>query len=231
MTVIIGERYRSILAESLAAQGIEPLWMPDNLLFDPRLAGHADLSFIRRDRQIIASKGQKNEFVKMLANEGYSISYAEKSEGTAYPMDVGSCALDTGRYLICNPKTVDPAVLRLFSDRILVPVSQGYTRCAAAVVNDHSIITADAGVSRAAKCAGLDVLDIASGAVKLDGFPEGFIGGASFLLNKDTLAFVGSPDEHPDKERILAFLHQKHVRPLFLAKGPLIDVGSAVTLP
>lgn len=205
--------------------------MPDNSLFDPRLAGHADLSFIRRDGQIIASKGQKREFVKILANRGCVVSFAEKSEGMAYPMDAGLCALDTGRYLICNPKTVDPAVLRLFSDRVLVPVSQGYTRCAAAVVNEHSIITADAGVSTAAKRAGLDVLDIAAGAVKLDGFPEGFIGGASFLLNKDTLAFVGSLDEHPDKERILAFLQQKHVRPLFLAKWPLIDIGGAVALP
>lgn len=231
MTVIIGERYRSILAESLAAQGIDPLWMPDNLLFDPRLAGHADLSIIRRDRQIIVSRGQKNIFVKILANRGYAVSGVEKSEGIAYPTDAGLCALDTGRYLICNPKTVDPAVLRLFSDRILVPVSQGYTRCAAAVVNEHSIITADAGVSRAAKRVGLDVLDIAAGPVRLDGFPEGFIGGASFLLNKNTLAFVGSLDDHPDKERICAFLRQKRVRPLFLAKGPLIDVGGAVTLP
>lgn len=231
MTVIIGERYRSILAESLAAQGIKTLWMPDNLLFDPRLAGHADLSFIRRERQIIVSKGQKSEFVKILANRGCAVSYAEKSEGVTYPMDAGLCALDTGRFLICNPRSIDPAVLRLFSDRILVPVSQGYTRCAAAVVNEHSIITADAGVSTAAKRAGLDVLDIAAGSVALDGFPEGFIGGASFLVDKNTLAFIGSLDEHPDKARILMFLQQKHVRSLFLARGPLIDIGGAITLP
>lgn len=205
--------------------------MPDNLLFDPRLAGHTDLSFIRRDGQIIASKGQKSEFVKILANRGYAVSFTEKSEGVTYPTDAGLCALDTGMYLICNPKTVDPAVLRLFSDRILVPVSQGYTRCAAAVVNEHSIITADAGVSRAAKRAGLDVLDIAAGSVALDGFPEGFIGGASFSLDKNTLAFIGSLDEHPDNARILTFLQQKHVRPLFLAKGSLIDIGGAVALP
>lgn len=220
-----------MLAESLAAQGIAPIWMPDNSHFDPRLAGHTDLSFIRRDGQIISSKGQKDTFVKILANRGYAISFTEKSEGVTYPMDAGLCALDTGIYLICNPKTADPAVLRLFSDRVLVPVSQGYTRCAAAVVDEHSIITADAGVSRAAKRAGLDVLDITAGAVKLDGFPEGFIGGASFLLNKNTLAFVGSLDEHPDKARILAFLKQKYVRPLFLVKGSLIDIGGALALP
>lgn len=220
-----------MLAENLAAQGIAPIWMPDNSHFDPRLAGHTDLSFIRRDGHIISSKGQKDTFVKILANRGYAISFTEKSVGVTYPMDAGLCALDTGIYLICNPKTADPAVLRLFSDRVLVPVSQGYTRCAAAVVDEHSIITADAGVSRAAKRAGMDVLDITAGAVKLDGFPEGFIGGASFLLNKNTLAFVGSLDEHPDKARILAFLKQKYVQPLFLAKGSLIDIGGALALP
>lgn len=231
MTAVIGEKYRSLLAKSLDKQGILPLWMPQNLLFDPRLSGHADLSMARRGREVVLSKGLNDAFVNNLTNRGYRVSHAIHEEGERYPHDAGLCVLDTGRYLICNPKTADPAVLRLFSDRILVPVSQGYTRCAAAVVNEHSIITADAGVSRAAKLAGLDVLDIACGAVELTGFPYGFIGGACFLLNNDTLVFTGTLDAHPNKAEILAFLAARGVRPLFGTKGPLIDIGGAITLP
>lgn len=231
MTVIIGEKYRPLLAESLAAQGIEPIWMPSNPLFDPRLSGHADLSMVRRGREIVVSKGLNDNTVNIITNGGYSVYSAENDEGEFYPHDAGLCVLDTGRYRICNPKTVDPAALRLFSDRVLVPVAQGYTRCAAAVVNEHSIITADAGVSTAAKRAGLDVLDIEPGHVELAGFPYGFIGGASFPLNEDTLAFTGTLDAHPDKEQITAFLAARGVKPLFLTKGPLIDIGGAVILP
>lgn len=231
MTVIIGEKYRTLLAEPLAAQGIEPIWMPSNPLFDPRLSGHADLSMVRRGREIVVSKGLNKDFVNIITNRGYRVSFAENDEGERYPHDAGLCALDTGQYLICNPKTADPAALRLFSDRVLVSVAQGYTRCAAAVVNEHSIITADAGVSTAAKRAGLDVLDIKSGHVELTGFPYGFIGGASFLFNRNTLAFTGTLDVHPDKDAILAFLAKQGVKPLFLTKQPLVDIGGAITLP
>lgn len=231
MIAVIGENYKSLLGKALEAQGIWPLWMPQNRLFNPRLSGHADLSIVRRDREIVISRGQNDQFVNITTNWGYCVSHAENDEGERYPRDAGLCVLDTGCYLICNPKTADPAVLRLFSDRVLVPVSQGYTRCAAAVVNEHSIITADAGVSRAAKQAGLDVLDIASGAVELAGFPYGFIGGACFLLNEHTLFFTGALDGHANKTEILAFLASRGIQPLFLTNGPLIDIGGAIILP
>lgn len=222
MTVIVGESCRPLLAQSLAAQEINVLWMPPNSHVDPRLACHVDLSFIRREGAVVCSRGLDPLFVNYITNRGYLVSIPDKPAGERYPQDAGLCALDTGRYLICNYKIVDPTILQLFSDRVLVPVAQGYTRCSATIVNEHSIITADAGVSRAAKHAGLDVLDIEASHVELSGFSYGFIGGASFLLKPDTLVFTGMLDAHPDKNRILAF---------FLAKGALIDIGGAITLP
>lgn len=231
MIVAAGERYRPLLARGLERCGLEALWMPDNPLIDPRLSGHADLSMARCGKNIVVSKGQDGSFVNLLTNRGYSVVRAEGCEGSRYPQDAGLCVLDTGAFLICNPVTADPAALRLLSARPLVAVAQGYTRCAAVPVNDDSIITADAGVSRAAKRAGLTVLDITPGAVRLEGFNEGFIGGASFRIGADTLAFTGSLDGHPDRARILDFLRSRQVRPLFLTDGPLIDIGGAFALP
>lgn len=231
MTVIIGKRYRPLLSQALAAQGLVTFWLSPNPSLDKRLSCHADLSLIRRGKKILCSKGVDRDIVNYITNRGYSVRFAENDTGERYPKDCGLCALDTGRYLICNPKTVDPAVLRLLSDRVLVPVSQGYTRCAAATVNEHSIITADTGVSGAAKRAGLDVPDIDSGHVDLSGFSYGFIGGASFLLDKNTLAFTGSLEAHPNKEQITAFLAARGVKPLFLTTGALVDIGGAITLP
>ena len=111
-----------------------------------------------------------------------------------------------------------------------VTVAQGYAKCAVCVVNDHSIITADAGVSRAAKNAGLDVLDITAGHVALDGYAYGFIGGAAFKIRNDTLAFTGTLDTHPYKERILRFLADRGQKAVFLTDEPIFDIGGAITL-
>lgn len=231
MRLLIGERYRPFLEKSLKYQGIEPLWMPDNPCFDPRLAGHADLGLLCCGKQAVASNGLHPEIVNLLTNRGYEIKDAQGEEGAAYPGDAGLCLCDTGRYLICNPNTADPVAMRMFGRREIIPVKQGYSRCAVCVVNEDSIITADRGIADKARSAGLDVLLIKNGSIELPGFSEGFIGGASIRLAPDKIAFVGSLDLHPDKEAILYFLQRKGVKAVFLKTGALLDIGSAVTLP
>lgn len=231
MRLLIGERYRPILEKSLKYQGVEPLWMPDNPCFDPRLSGHADLGLLCCGKQAVASKGLCSEIVNLLTNRGYEIQYAQGEEGAAYPGDVRLCLCDTGRFLICNPNTADPVAMRMFGWREIVPVKQGYSRCAVCVVNEDSIITADRGIAEKARSAGLDVLLIKSGSIELPGFSEGFIGGATIRLAPDKIAFVGSLDQHPDKEAVLCFLQRKGVKAVFLKPGALLDIGSAVTLP
>ncbi len=110
-------------------------------------------------------------------------------------------------------------------------VAQGYTRCAALVVNDQSIITADAGVSRAAKNCNINVLDITPGHIGLQGFPYGFIGGAAFKISDDTMAFTGTLDGHPDGECIVGFLAENGLGSVFLTDRPIFDIGGAIALP
>lgn len=229
MTLLIGERYRPKLAQSLAAQGIDVFWLPDNAALDQRLAGHADLSvFVCKDRAVVAESLYSSDIVNYLTNRGYKTVRSGR-QGPAYPQDAGLCLCWTGRYTIYSPRTADPAVLDIM-DGVPVAVSQGYTKCAAFVVDDHSIVTADAGVSRAAKNAGMDVLDITPGHVALDGYEYGFIGGASFLIDNDTAAFTGTLDGHPDRERILTFLEEHGKRPVFLTEGPIFDIGGAISV-
>ncbi len=229
MTLLIGERYRAQIAQSLAAQGIEVLWLPDNPDVDPRLAGHADLSVFASGRHVIAEKGIYFYIVRFLTNRGYIVLRAGR-QCAAYPDDAGLCVCDTGKYVLYNPRTADPAAVAL-SCGMPVAVAQGYTRCAVNIVNDHSIITADAGVSRTAKKAGMDVLQITPGYIRLDGFDYGFIGGASFKISDTVMAFTGMLDRHPDKDRIMAFLTGHGLRAVFLTDGPIFDIGGAVALP
>ncbi len=230
MTFLIGKRYEPELAQSLARQGIEAFWLPDNNDVDPRLAGHADLSVFVSDGHVVAAKGIYPYIVNFLTNRGYMVTEAQREQGPDYPRDAGLCVCATGEYTIYDPAAVDPAVLPLLCGKP-VHVNQGYARCAAAIVDDHSIITSDAGVSRAAKNAGMDVLLIEPGHIDLDGYDYGFIGGASFKINSNTVAFTGNLDGHPDEGRITDFLAAHGQKALFLTDRPIFDIGGSIVLP
>ena len=230
MKLLLGERYRAKLEKPLMQVGAECVWMPDNPALDPRLSAHADLSvFFPEPSTAIAAKGMYPYFVNILTNNGRSV-ISSQEQSKEYPKDAGLCVCSTGTYTIYSSGTIDPNALPfLRGNRIDVP--QGYTRCSVCVVSDDAIITADDVIAHRALEAGMDVLHIAPGHIILEGYDTGFIGGASFLIKKELLAFTGHLDEHPDKGRILAFLGKHGVFPLFLTNDPIFDIGSAVTLP
>lgn len=229
MKLAIGERYRNQLEEALHEQNAQVIWLPDNPDVDERLAGHADLSVFSGDSVVIASNRAYSTIVNFLTCEAVILESARK-QGPIYPMDAALCACSTGKYIICNPKTVDPAILE-HANATLIPTNQGYTNCVVCVVSNDAIITADNAIASRAEQAGMDVLKIQPGYIKLDGFEYGFIGGASFLLNQNKLAFTGMLSGHPDKDDILAFLKKHNVEPAFLTQTPIFDIGGAVALP
>ena len=230
MTLLIGQRYRQKLDAPLADLGADVFWLPDNPDIDPRLSGHADLSVVfPAPKTSVAAQGIYPFIVNYLTYRGYTVTQSGP-QGASYPAVAGLCVCVVGRYTIYNSKTVDPLLAPLLTDtRIDVP--QGFTKCSVCVVSDEAIITADDVIARRASKAGIDVLHIAPGMIRLEGFDTGFIGGASFLLNEDTLAFTGTLDGHTDKDRITAFLRKHAVRPVYLTKAPVFDIGGAVTLP
>ena len=167
--------------------------------------------------------------VNYLTNRGYAVFGASPQE-ERYPKDAGLCVCRVGKHIICNPKTVDP-VLRAFLTGSLIDVKQGYTKCSVCVISDEAVITSDTVIAKRAAQHNIDVLQIAPGDIRLDGFPTGFIGGASFLIDDHTMAFTGTLQQHPDQERILSFLKNHGIRPVFLTEEPIFDIGGAVPLP
>lgn len=225
----IGKRYQEVLEKSLCRLGTEILWLPDNPNVDIRLAGHADLSLYAQSYTIVAAKGVYSYIVNCLTSPGVSTLEAWE-QGDTYPHDAGLCVCSTGKYDIFNPKTIDPNVRKTLNG-VPVHVNQGYTKCSVCVVSPDGIITSDSAIASKALAAGMDVLRITPGHIHLDGFDYGFIGGAAFLLNADTLAFTGSLAAHPDESAILAFLKKNDVKPIFLTDIPIFDIGGAISIP
>ena len=88
----------------------------------------------------------------------------------------------------------------------MLEVQQGYTKCSICVVSENAIITSDIGIHCKAKESGIDSLLISPGYIDLPGYKYGFIGGASFKISDNVIAFTGSLDSHPDKDNIEHFL-------------------------
>ena len=228
--LITGARYRVRLERALDRLGADVLWLSDNPDVDPRLAGHADLGvLIPAEGRVIAAPGVYNGIVNILTNRGYTV-VPSSPQGAVYPADAGLCVCRVGRFTICNPGTVDPVAARHLTGETIA-VTQGYTRCAVCVVSDGAIITSDDVIAERAANAGLDVLRISPGYIRLDGFPYGFIGGASLPIGRDCVAFTGRLDGHPDGAAIEAFLRRHGKTPLYLTDEPVFDIGGGAALP
>jgi len=230
--VIFGEKYAKKLLKSLQSLQIEAVLLPDNPSLDPRLSGHADLSVLHAggEELLLAPYLKGSTFAARLRKAGAVPHFPDVSQGAVYPADAQFNVCVVGENILYNKKTVPASTVEILTKAGRKPIScrQGYTRCAACVVDEHALITADRGIAAAAEAVGLDVLLISPGFIRLDGFPYGFIGGAAFKLAENVMAFTGRLDAHPDQRRILACLERRGIQPLYLTEEDIFDIGSAI---
>ena len=150
----------------------------------------------------------------------------------SYPYCVKLNAAVVGRHVIGNLRYLD----KKMTERLkalgyeFINVKQGYAGCSTAVVSGSAVITSDSGVAKATAACGIDVLTISPGHIGLCKSYGGFIGGASFLADKGTLAFTGDVTRHPDYIRIESFCAAHGVKTLSLTDAPLLDIGGIVRI-
>lgn len=146
-----------------------------------------------------------------------------------YPMDAGLNFCIVGDKLIYNPKTAcESAVSLLKCEKI--PCKQGYTKCSICIVNENSIITADSKIAQSAVLHGIDALLVDKRVATLHGFDYGFIGGASFKIGNNKLAFTGNINNFTEREKIESFLNKRGIEAVYLTSNGLFDIGSAIPL-
>ena len=66
--------------------------------------------------------------------------------------------------------------------------------------------------------------------IKLENFEHGFIGGATGLLNNNTLAVNGNINLHTNYKEIIEFAKKYNVEVISLNNEEIIDIGSIITL-
>lgn len=163
-----------------------------------------------------------------------------KKLNNKYPEDAIYNAACTDRFFIHNLKITFPSLLSKLGiknathtsppkDPEIVPVmvKQGYSKCNVCIVDEYSIITEDVGIAKACEKAGLNILLISRGHVRLSEFEYGFMGGATGHLG-DRILFNGNLLNHPDCEEIISFIKTRNLDIVYFEEYPLTDIGSII---
>ena len=207
--------------ETLRAYGHTPIPCMPHPALDPIIASHPDMLLHPSKQGIFVHSTHA-----FAAYDLPLIPICQQPE-PKYPHDVLLNAARVGCYLVCRPDVTAHELLEYAKQHALtvLPVRQGYAKCNLCVVSDSAAITEDASIASALRNAGIDVLTIEAGGVRLHGYPYGFIGGASGHDGTHVF-FCGDLSLHPEGARIHAFCHKHGMEPICLCAQPLCDVGS-----
>ncbi len=217
----------------LISSGYKLLEIPENRRFEHPICAHPDLHVLKIEEKLYVLSTVKELFTNFKAIEVGREQELEKSARIlTYPDNVSlNCAV-VGKNLICHKKFTSEKVIQnaLNDGYNIIHVKQGYAKCSTCIVSDNAIITEDSGIASACENAGIDVLKITKGYVKLSGYDYGFIGGASGLIESNVLAINGDINLHPDGKRMVEFCEKYGVSVKCLNKEPIYDVGSIIRL-
>ncbi len=199
----------------------------------PAIQGHADIGLCHVGKETFVCEPTLYEYYKQLF-DGLPINLiAGKSILTStYPQDIAYNVARIGSFAFHNFSHCDPKISEQFK-RLgvhMITVAQGYSKCNLCPISENALITEDESIYKHAVKAGFDVLKIAKGYVRLDGFPYGFFGGASGMLGPKCLAVTGSLCYHPDRKAISAFCAKYDVKIYELSQEIPVDIGSILPI-
>lgn len=225
--IIIGEKYKNVLKNALFEQNIAPIWLKNNNFVDERLSGHCDLMAAHLGGNRLAVQSSVADDCELINN--IELICTENPSRPEYPYDAGLNICIVGERLIYNPKSANMLIVSQLEGTKLI-CKQGYTKCSICVVDENSIITADNKIAAIATAAGMDVLHVSEKITALDGFEHGFIGGASFKISRNKMAFTGVITDEHERSRIERFLNERGIAPVYLTDAPIFDIGSAIPI-
>lgn len=171
-------------------------------------------------------------YADKLDGMGMNLIKGEKFLDRKYPDDI---AYNIGRLsgvAIHNFKYTDEKLKYYLKKENLklINVSQGYTKCSLAILDEYTGITSDYPMYKILTSLGFKILLIESGHILLKGQSYGFIGGSSGSLSKNKFVLSGSLEEHPNKEDILKFIDKNNKEAIFLSRKKIVDIGTLISL-
>lgn len=225
---IVDFRISNSEIKSLQTLGCKILKCPPSGKLYDAVCGHPDMLIHIISKSILMTHPNMDKtFINLLQNDfNFDIISSKNELKEKYPYDITLNAVNLKDYFIHNIKYTDEFLLKYTTDKTLINVKQGYTKCSTAIINDNAIITSDNSIAKALKETTIDVLLLPPGDIELPGLNYGFIGGSCGLLDENHLVFYGNLENYKYGNEVLTFLDKYNITPIYLSNGKLIDRGS-----
>lgn len=230
-TICLSESANIILKEYLKSKNCDLIEIRRTDAVYEAVSSHCDIYLCKINDELVVASVQLPMILTGLQQSGVKFTPGAGKPGLLYPENVKYNAAQIGNLLVHNTELTDPVILETAQKfgMDLLHVKQGYTKCNLVVVDDRSVITSDPGIASALEKHGVDVLSISRGHVILQGFPYGFLGGASGRIGGEII-FNGDLSVHPDFERILEFIGRCGLQTVYFKEYPLEDIGSIIQI-
>lgn len=228
--VIIDSRMRDIEKGKFLELGYELIELHSNSLVYEEISSHVDILCAKIKDKIILDKSIYYDVKSRIDNNnimlGQAILYCK------YPLDIPYNVCSVGNFVIHNFKYTDKVISSVIEEYNLekINISQGYSNCSIAVIDDKSVIVSDRKIADTLLAKGFDVLCLD---YKLDikllnakGYSDmnGFIGGAIARLGKDIIVF-GDLNKIDRYGKIREFIISKKINIIEFKDLDVIDYG------
>lgn len=224
---LVNENFPAEFCARLALYGT-CLPVPPFAALDFPVCAHPDMLAVNVGGTLFVY-AEHTELRELLEKHGIPFRTVSHKAGKLYPADVGLNLFTVGKLLFANEKYAAREVLDFAKKQgfTLVNVRQGYAKCSVMPVGG-AIVTADAGICKAARAQGIETLLITPRYVDIEKYDTGFIGGASGTLCEGKVGVFGDLYSHPDGEKIFAFARAHGTTVESLGSGALFDYGGIV---
>lgn len=219
----------NIASDILDNCGIEPLVLLPYEALDAPVNSHADMLVFVIENKIFCYKSyyeQNKAIFEEAGKMNYEIIQISKLCKKDYPNDISLNALIMGKTIFANLKHTAVEILEYANKNNykLVNVNQGYCACATLALDENNAITADKSIYKALLKEGKRVELISPNGIDLQGYNCGFIGGASFVADKNVY-FFGDIKAHPDYEKIHKKIKACGMKEFSISQGDVFDFG------
>lgn len=228
--VIIDSRMRDLEKEKLLEFGYKLIELHSNSLVYDEISSHVDIFCAKIKDKIILDKSIYYDIKSRINND--NILFGQAILSCKYPLDIPYNVCSVGNYVIHNFKYTDKVISSVIEEYNLekIDISQGYSNCSIAVINDNSVIVNDKKIADILIAKGLDVLYLN---YKLDikllngeeySNMNGFIGGAISRLGEDIIVF-GDLNKIDRYGKIREFIISKEINIIEFKDLDVIDYG------
>ena len=224
--LLVDKNISTYSVQFLKSLGFTLIFTTKLFSIDNSTSTHPDMQFVKIGRKKAIVALQSLDYYKKNLPDYDFLSFDDIK--SPYPNDTLLNFVLLNNISICTEYQFDR--IDLLKNYKCLYVKQGYTKCNICISNDNAILTSDLGIIKSLKNSGIEAFYLPDSQIKLDGYKNGFWGGATGLIDKNKLFFNGNIENLDCYNQLLSVLEQLKIEPLYHTKTELYDVGSIILL-